>query len=515
MSLRRLILFFVAAALLSLGAWAGLRYALEARLTIAAQRDLQTIIDLAAIALVSAAHEAPGTAGPALLSNASPDLQEMRRTLERASDQQLRTIYFFDEGARLLRLGGQASGGAARAGPPPAIVAAALAARQRDSPVNEGTLFRAYAGLQGDEAIGAWRWLPELALGIVAERPNDRFVRPLRWLDGAFIATLLALLSGFLFIAQVGVARLRAAFGLPDIATCGPWVIDRLLGEGSMSNVYLAHHRHLHRQVAVKRLKAQASGDEAVARFTREARLASQLVHPNIVTIHDYGTVSGGGFYYAMEYIHGMTLTELVERHGPLPPARTVRVLRQICAAVGQMHEQQLLHRDIKPDNIMAYENDGDCDLVKLLDFGLIKDLDTDGSRDLTRAVRVLGTPAFMAPERLLDPRLVDKRSDLYGIGCIGFYLLTGRKPFEATRDADLAQQVLHVEAPLASSVAPFPMPAALDRLLAACLSKDLASRPPDAAAFIAALDEIAVQVPWDRAQARLWWTSAFPRAAH
>ena len=199
----------------------------------------------------------------------------------------------------------------------------------------------------------------------------------------------------------------------------------------------------------------------------------------------------------------------------PLPPARTVRILRQICAAVGQMHEQQLLHRDIKPDNIMAYENDGDCDLVKLLDFGLIKDLETDDSRDLTRAVRVLGTPAFMAPERMRDPRLVDKRSDLYGIGCIGFYLLAGRKPFEATRDADLAQQVLHVEAPRVSSVATFPIPAALDRLLAGCLAKDMAGRPPDAAAFIAALDEIALLVPWDRAQARHWWTRVFPRAVH
>ena len=118
-----------------------------------------------------------------------------------------------------------------------------------------------------------------------------------------------------------------------------------------------------------------------------------------------------------------------------------------------------------------------------------------------------------MAPERMLDPRLVDRRSDLYGIGCIGFYLLTGRKPFEATRDSDLAQQVLHVEAPLASAFSPFPVPAALDRLIAGCLAKDMARRPPDAAALIAALDEIALLVPWHRAQARLWWTSVAPVA--
>jgi serine/threonine-protein kinase len=206
-----------------------------------------------------------------------------------------------------------------------------------------------------------------------------------------------------------------------------------------------------------------------------------------------------------------MTLTQWVEQHGPVPPARTVRLLRQIGAAVGHMHLQHLLHRDIKPDNIMAYAKDGDCDLVKLLDFGLIKDLETGASRDLTRTVRVLGTPAFMAPERMLDPRVIDRRSDLYGIGCIGFYLLTGRKPFEASRDGDLAQQVLHVLAPPVSTLAVFPVPAALDRLIAGCLAKDMAERPPDAAAFIAALDDIALLVPWHRAQARLWWASVFP----
>lgn len=508
---RRLIAFFVVASILSIGAWAILRYEIEARLSNAAQRDLLTIIDLVAATVMVAGQDAPSIHGPALLKISSSELVEMAKILDRVGDQQLRTVYFFDDAGRLLRLARQAEGGAVRGGPSPIIVQEALEARQRDASLTQGARFHAYAGLPGGESVGAWRWLPELGLGIIAERPYDRFVRPLRWLDVGLVAILVALLLGFLFVARIGTVALRTAFNRPDITRCGPYVIERLIGEGAMCNVYLARHRHLNRRVAVKRLKAQANRDELAARFTREARIASQLAHPHIVAIYDYGSMPDGGFYYAMEYIHGLTLTQWVEQHGPVPPARTVYMLLQICAAVGHMHQNQLLHRDIKPDNIMAFAKDGTFDQVKLLDFGLIKDLDNGGSRDLTRTLRVLGTPAFMAPERMLDPRCIDKRSDLYGIGCVGFYLLTGRKPFEATSDGDLAQQVLHIDAPLASTLAVFPVPTALDRLIASCLAKDMSKRPPNASAFIETLEEIAQVIPWHPETAMLWWTSLFP----
>jgi serine/threonine-protein kinase len=309
---------------------------------------------------------------------------------------------------------------------------------------------------------------------------------------------------------RIAVWRARRRSGL---GSCGPYELLRLLGEGSMSSVYLARHRHLQRIVALKRLKPHAQSDELAARFDREARLASQLLHPNIITILDHGRAPGGGFYYTMEYIRGLTLTQWVEQYGPIVPARAVRLLQQVCAGVAAMHERNLLHRDIKPDNVMAYSAHDDYDLLKLLDFGLIKGMDVTTSRDLTREVRVLGTPAFMAPERVLEPRLVDPRTDLYGIGCIGFFLLTGRKPFEAALESDLMQQIMYVEAPLASARAPFPVPGSLDRLIAETLSKDMARRPANARAFIAALDEIAVLVSWEREKARLWWQHALPDA--
>ena len=509
MTQRRLVSFFIAAMTVAVVAWVSARYVLESRLTIGAGRDLETIIDLAAITLanVARADPEPGGTQPAV---ASDDLAELRRTLERASDRQLRTIYFFDDMARVLRFGDRSNGLETATGPTPAIVGDAIERRQSSGgskPGLRGTRFAPYAGLSGEQAVGAWRIVPELAIGIVAERPYDRFIRPRQWLDGAFASILVMLVLGTLYVAEAGAARLRALFRWRAVESCGPYVLERTIGEGAMSDVYVARHRHLGRRVAIKRLKAHAHRDELASRFTREARLASQLAHPNIVAIHDYGAIPGGGFWYAMEHIEGLTLTALVERHGAVPAARAVHMLRQVSAAIGHMHGQGLLHRDVKPENIMAYAADGDGDRIKLLDFGLIKDLETDASRDLTRDARVLGTPAFMAPERLVDPRMVDRRSDLYGIGCVGFWLLTARKPFEALTSADLAQQVLHVTAPRVSSLAPFVVPSRLDALLASCLAKDMRSRPPDADSLVALLDDIALDLPWPRDEARQWWS--------
>lgn len=506
MSPRRLHLFILAAAALLALAWPLLRGMLEARLALAAQRDLHTIVDLVAAEIENAARAAPGLAGGALATAATRADTPLASVLRRASDEHRRGIYFFD------RRGTVVAPGHAAAMERPRIVAAALAELERTA-APQGVLAEPYPDHAGAEAIGVWRWLPGAEVGIVAERPYRRFAQPLAWLDGLF-AALLALLVGGAFLAGLpGIGALRAAFRRADIERCGPYRVERLIGAGAMSNVYLARHEHLGRVVALKRLKLQAGGDEFAARFDREARLASRLTHPNIVAIHDHGRAPDGGFYYAMEYVPGLTLTQWVEQHGPLPPARAIRVLRQVAAAVGAMHRAGLLHRDIKPDNIMAHAAHGDWDLVKLLDFGLVKQLDGDASRDLTRAVRVLGTPAYMAPERLADPRGIDPRTDLYGIGAVGFYLLTGRKPFEATLDRDLAQQVLHVPAPPVATLSPFPLPAALAALIDALLAKDMAHRPASAEILAAALAELGHIEPWRPELAKLWWQSVFPAA--
>lgn len=495
------VLSLAAAVLLAATVWLSLRTAVTERLTIAAQRDLQTIVDLAAVSLEQSSPAAAGLAGEALLVHAVAANPEFARALARAEDENHRHIYFFDAGGRTVTVDDAPASGEA-----PAIVRSALAGLDAGAPA-QGMLFEPYADNRQIPVIGVWRWLPRQGVGIVAERPHARFAQPLRWIDGLFVAIALLAAGAYPWLARNGLS-LRRLFRPVGARTCGPYELDRLIGEGAMAKVYLARHRNLGRWVALKRLRRHAMTEELAARFDREARLASRLSHPNIVTVFDHGPTPDGGFYYAMEYIRGLTLTQWVDEYGPVPPARTVRILQQLCAAVGELHRHQLLHRDIKPDNIVAYAAHGDYDLVKLLDFGLIKDMGSDASRDLTRDLRVLGTPAFMAPERLLDPAAVDRRSDIYGIGCIGFYLLTGRKPFESARDADLAQQVMHVAAPDVAAHSIFPVPAALVRLIAAALAKDVALRPADTDRFAGELEAIAAAHPWRRERARLWWLS-------
>lgn len=485
-------------------AWATLRINIDAGLTEAAQRDLQTIADFVAADVEALAVAQPALQGSALARAATQSGTVLARSLRLAASERFRTVYFFDAESRIT-VGGETTTAAA-----PLIVRRALADLGPPNAVERGGISEPYRDLDGEEAIGAWRWLPSARLGIVAERPFDRFSRPIDWLDGIFATLLVLLAAAALLLDFRSWNDLLAAFRRSDIRRCGPYVIERQIGEGAMSNVYLARHAQLGRRVALKRLKVHAQTDELSARFDREARLASQLSHPNIVTVLDFGKLPEGGFFYAMEFIPGLTLGQWVEQHGPVPPARTLRLLRQVCAAVGAMHAANLLHRDIKPDNVMAYAANGEYDLAKLLDFGLIKNLESHETRDLTGSVRVLGTPAFMAPERLADPRSIDPRTDIYGIGCIAFFMLTGRKPFEAASDADLTQQILHMPAPEVTGLSPFPVPAPLAQLVAAALAKDMGLRPASAQAMAAALAEIAPLAPWRRERAKLWWDSVF-----
>lgn len=488
--------------------WLLLRSILLAQLADAAQRDLFVITELVAVDLKRGAERSGEIRGESVLRQDAGAHRELVETLRRAGDQKLRTVYFFDRAGRALSVGGGQAVFASEAAQAPQIVREAM--RFLADPTREpaGALFEPYLDREEDEVVGVWQWNSALELGIVAERPYDRFIRPLSWFDGVFAALLFIAALAYGLYVQFDFKALRLAFRKPDLETCGPYQILRQIGEGAMANVYLARHQHLGRVVALKRLKVQSGKDETLERFDREARLASQLHHPNIITVLDHGPAPEGGFYYAMEYIQGFTLTQWVEEHGPVPPGRVIRLLEQICAAVGAMHAKHLLHRDIKPDNVIAFAAHGEYDLIKLLDFGLIRDLDHEASRDLTRGLRVLGTPAFMAPERLLDPKVVDPRTDLYGIGCIGFFLLTGRRPFEATLDADLAQQVLHVPAPRTAVNSIFSVPAKLDALIDRALAKNMEARPASAEAFAAELAEIALAAPWYKEQARLWWMS-------
>jgi serine/threonine-protein kinase len=247
-------------------------------------------------------------------------------------------------------------------------------------------------------------------------------------------------------------------------------------------------------------------------------QLASSLSHPNTVEIFDYGRTRDGLFYYAMEYLDGMTVSELLQRQSPLPTApaplpvaRAVHILRQVCAALAEAHARDIVHRDIKPENIMVCRYGGVYDFVKILDFGLVKHISEKHSRDLTRTLRILGTPLYMAPERLKNPADVDARADIYAVGALAFLMLTGKRLFESADDLELTTKILNDEPPRVSEAAPQPVPLELDLIVTACVEKKRELRPQRVADLVEALDALAAEQRWTQREAQEWWNTVPP----
>ncbi len=220
-------------------------------------------------------------------------------------------------------------------------------------------------------------------------------------------------------------SRLRRQ--LAEARYFGQYRLKRQIGTGGMGDVFLAEHQLLKRACAVKLIRASSA--RALARFEREVRITATLSHPNTVEIFDYGRTEDGTYYYVMEYLPGMSLHDLVRRYGPLPPERVVYLLRQVCQALQEAHDAGLVHRDIKPSNIFAARRGGRDDVAKLLDFGLVRPLRAVDAAD-DSAVGLVGTPAFMSPEQVIGDAEVDARSDIYSLGAVAYYLLTGQPPF-------------------------------------------------------------------------------------
>jgi serine/threonine-protein kinase len=197
-----------------------------------------------------------------------------------------------------------------------------------------------------------------------------------------------------------------------------------------------------------------------------------------------------------------------------VPVARTVHILRQVCAGLAAAHARGLVHRDVKPENIMVCRRGAEHDVVKLLDFGLVKSLDSEHSRDLTRSLRILGTPLYMAPERLRNPADVDARADIYAVGAVAFFMLAGKKLFEAADDLALTTRVLNEEPPRVSEVASQAVPVELDLLVQACLEKVRELRPQRAADLVEAFDALAQEFTWSARDAEGWWSAKAPAQA-
>jgi len=287
----------------------------------------------------------------------------------------------------------------------------------------------------------------------------------------------------------------------------GQYVLRRKLGSGGMGEVYLGEHMLLRRACAIKLIRADQAGDPTnLSRFEREVQAMATLTHWNTVEIYDYGHAEDGTFYYVMEYLPGLSLQQLVEQYGPVAPERAVHFLRQICGALQEAHSIGLIHRDIKPSNVIACERGGQDDVAKLLDFGLVHGLalGKDGDR-LTIQGTILGSPPYMSPEQASGKDDVDARTDIYSLGTVAYFLLTGQAPF--VRDTAMEMLMSHVYEPVPPLTELRPdIPADLQEVVLRCLEKDPANRFADAESLEQALAQCRSADQWTRDEAAAWW---------
>lgn len=289
----------------------------------------------------------------------------------------------------------------------------------------------------------------------------------------------------------------------------GQYVLEEKIGEGGMGQVYRARHGMMRRPSALKLLRADRAEERDLLRFEREVQLTARLTHPNTITIFDYGRTDEGVFYYAMELLDGANLQRLVEVSGPQTEGRVVRILSMACGALSEAHAIGLIHRDIKPANIMLCTQGGERDVVKLLDFGLVKELAAKADANVSVASTVLGTPHYMAPESILSPGEVDARSDVYALGAVAYFLLTGSEVFEGKTIVEVCSQHLYQE-PAGMAERGVTVSAELEQLVRDCLAKKPELRPQGAAELRRRLEAL-VHEPWDAERARQWWIEHQP----
>ena len=369
-----------------------------------------------------------------------------------------------------------------------------------------GTEMGGYHDYRGVSVVGAWTWLPEYGFGITTEIDYDEAYKPMRLLKVTFGGILLLIVTsvGVVMYSSMSVARLRRQ--ARELQQVGAYKIV----EGGMGEVYLARHALLKRPTAVKMLRPEQINSDSLARFEREVQMVSQLNNPNTIEVYDYGRTPDGIFYYAMEYIDGLTLSQLVRREGPIPPGRVVHIFKSVCTSLREAHAQGLVHRDIKPQNIMLCRRGGESDVVKVLDFGLVTHIDGDTEK-LTRTMGVIGTPLYIAPERLREPRNNDPRSDIYSLGAVMYNLLTGRELFADVSEIDVYHHVLNTVPPRVRDWIDT-IPVELDQLVADCLEKLPDHRPAGVGEILKRLETI--HVKWSFEEAEIWWQTYTPGTA-
>jgi serine/threonine-protein kinase len=346
-----------------------------------------------------------------------------------------------------------------------------------------------------------------------------RFVQEIRFADGRWTVLLsreasvpvLALLSWALagVLASALCAGLMLGFARAARWRCkyqalkamGQYTLLREIGSGGMGTVFEARHAHLRRRAAIKVITSSDASEEEITRFDREAQLTSQLSHPNSVVLFDYGRTERGDFYYAMEYVPGITLEELVRRQGPQAPGRVRHLLLQICGALAEAHELGFVHRDVKPSNIMLTTRGGIYDFIKVLDFGLAK-VTKAAEPQVSQVGAVIGTPRYMAPECFVSGSAISPRSDIYALGCVAYYLLSGRDVFNLGDNAALAMAHLTTPPPPLQEAGP-----SLERIVLRCLAKLPEQRYSSMRQLQAALERCELE-SWSQIEAAERWES-------
>jgi serine/threonine protein kinase len=386
--------------------------------------------------------------------------------------------------------------------------------RRRDLPLTEaaasaiggasGVNMAGYRNYRGSQSVGAWTWLPEYQMGLITEIDVAEAYRPLTILKRTFFAlfALLALCAAAIFFFTVRVARLQRQAQKAEIEAkqLGQYRLLDKIGAGAMGVVYKGQHAMLRLPTAIKMLDVDRTNEASVQRFEREVQITCKLNNPHTVAIYDYGRTPEGVFYYAMEYLDGVDLQTLVEGDGPQPEGRVAHILRQMCESLYEAHSLGLVHRDIKPANVMLNRRGAQPDVVKVLDFGLVKTLEESKESEGSMS----GTPLYMSPESIQTPHLVDARSDLYAVGAVGYFLLTGQTVFTARTLSDLCQQHVFAVPEAPSQRLRQSISAELEHAILACLEKNPARRPQTARDLASMLDR--VKQVWSVDDAEAWW---------
>ncbi|QDU80579.1 Serine/threonine-protein kinase PknB [Polystyrenella longa] len=387
------------------------------------------------------------------------------------------------------------------------LTVSAKAAIAGDTGVNvEG--YRDYRGVR---VVGAWTWLEEYNFGLTTERDQSEAYGSLillRWIFRGLLGLIL-LTTLVIVVASHFVRRLQLSMEkvVAEFQEMGQYQVLQKIGQGGMGAVYKAHHSMMRRPTAIKTLDPQKAGMEAIARFEQEVQLTCRLNHPNTIGIYDYGRTPNGIFYYAMEYIEGITLEDLVKRYGALPEGRVIYLMSQVCGSLSEAHSIGLIHRDVKPANIMIAHRGGQPDMVKVFDFGLVKNLKSKNQENLTQEQSILGTPLYMAPEEIEGSDHLDQRVDVYSLGAVIYYLLTGRPPFTGKTITEIIMHQLHTLPDPPSEVSLNKISKEMDDVVLACLDKNPEKRPETVKELVQVLRRSPAVDAWGYNQAEKWWS--------